>query len=125
MSGAVTYGPSVVWRFEVAIDVPTSLSLPLSAEVLHVARDHKTPERCLSLWALVPVDRDGNACSPAARDFKVVGTGERITGGLEHHATVIDERGAVWHLFERSQRSEHLFNDLAKKRARFIEGTPE
>lgn len=81
-----------VWKYTLERFGPSSLSVPIGAEILSV----QVQGASVAMWALV------DPSAPlVVRSFLLAGTGHDLPdGGLVHRGTVLD--GVfVWHVFER------------------------
>jgi hypothetical protein len=82
---------TTIWKFPIPIRDDISIIMPVGARVLHVGCQLGHP----CMWATVDPD-----APPAARNFRVLGTGHRFRGDERQHVGTFQQGTFVWHLFE-------------------------
>lgn len=80
----------VVYKYPLMIGY-NGISLPLEAEIVHIAEQHGQ----LQMW----VEQDPNR-PMSQRQFNVYGTGHPIYNNNEHHLATVLVGDFVWHVYE-------------------------
>jgi hypothetical protein len=82
-----------VWKYTLPVSDIAMQSMPLNAEVIHVAEQHGQ----LCMWALV---RPSNP--QVMRHFRIAGTGHPISNEIQRHvgSVLLADGDLVFHVFE-------------------------